>query len=82
MAADFEKVSEALARGRKARRVSAQNVAFSILILAVMIPLAVAGVIGEAVTVLAHEASEAVRAELYRAFGAGTPLDAAAQPLG
>lgn len=46
------------ALGAKARRVSAQNIVFSILILAVMIPLAVAGVIGVAVTVLVHEASE------------------------
>ena len=58
MADDLAKVGEALALGRKARRVSAQNIVFSLLILATMIPLAVAGVIGVAVTVLVHEASE------------------------
>jgi Cd2+/Zn2+-exporting ATPase len=41
--------------GRKARRVSAQNIVFS---LATMIPFAVSGVIGVAVMVLVHEASE------------------------
>ncbi|OGI39744.1 MAG: cadmium-translocating P-type ATPase [Candidatus Muproteobacteria bacterium RBG_16_62_13] len=58
MADDLAKVSEALAFGHKARRVSTQNIVFSLLILATMIPLAVAGVIGVAVTVLIHEASE------------------------
>jgi Cd2+/Zn2+-exporting ATPase len=58
MADDLAKVSEALALGRKARRISAQNIVFSLLILAAMIPLAVSGVLGVAVTVLVHEASE------------------------
>ena len=58
MADDLAKVSEALALGRKARRVSAQNIVFSLLILAVMIPLAITGVLGVAITVLVHEASE------------------------
>jgi len=58
MADDLGKVGEALALGRKARRISAQNIVFSLLVLAAMIPLAVLGVIGVAVTVLVHEASE------------------------
>jgi len=58
MADDLAKVGEALALGRKARRISAQNIVFSLLILATMIPLAVTGVIGVAMTVLVHEASE------------------------
>jgi len=58
MADDIAKVEEALALGRKARRISAQNIVFSLLVLAAMIPLAVLGVIGVAVTVLVHEASE------------------------
>jgi Cd2+/Zn2+-exporting ATPase len=58
MADDIGKVEEALALGRKARRISAQNIVFSLLVLAAMIPLAVLGVIGVAVTVLVHEASE------------------------
>jgi len=58
MADDLLKVEEALHLGRKARRVSAQNIVFSIAILIAMIPLAVVGVIGVALTVLVHEASE------------------------
>jgi len=58
MADDLAKVQEALRLGRKAQRVSAQNIVFSLLVLAVMIPLAVTGVLGVAVTVLVHEASE------------------------
>ena len=58
MADDLLKVGEALRLGRKARRVSAQNIVFSIAILVVMIPLAVAGILGVAATVLVHEASE------------------------
>jgi len=58
MADDIAKVEEALRLGRKARRISAQNIVFSLLVLAAMIPLAVLGVIGVAVTVLVHEGSE------------------------
>ncbi|OGI38113.1 MAG: ATPase [Candidatus Muproteobacteria bacterium RBG_16_62_13] len=58
MADDLLKVEEALRLGRKARRVSMQNIVFSIAILAAMIPLAVFGILGVAVTVLVHEASE------------------------
>ncbi|MEW6330281.1 MAG: cation-translocating P-type ATPase [Pseudomonadota bacterium] len=58
MADDLAKVTEALHLGRKARRVSAQNIVFSILILAVMIPLALGGFLSVALTVLVHEASE------------------------
>lgn len=58
MADDLRKVVEALALARKARRVSLQNVVFSIGILAVMIPLAVAGAIGVAFAVAVHEGAE------------------------
>lgn len=58
MADDLAKVEEALQLGRKARRIATQNIVFSIAVLAVMIPLAVFGVIGVAMTVLVHEASE------------------------
>ncbi len=58
MADDLAKVEEALALGRKARRISAQNIVFSLLVLALMIPLALVGVIGVAVAVLVHEGSE------------------------
>ena len=80
MADDLFKVEEALHLGRKARRVSAQNIVFSIAILAAMIPLAVVGVIGVAATVLVHEASEllavvnGLRAGHFRASSASPGL--------
>ncbi|MEK6805753.1 MAG: cation-translocating P-type ATPase [Pseudomonadota bacterium] len=55
---DLMKVAEALARGKKARQVSQQNIVFSIAVLVAMIPLAVFGVIGVAVAVMVHEAAE------------------------
>jgi heavy metal translocating P-type ATPase len=55
---DLMKVVEALARGKKARQISQQNIVFSIGILVAMIPLAVFGFIGIAVAVLVHEAAE------------------------
>ncbi|MEW6330480.1 MAG: cation-translocating P-type ATPase [Pseudomonadota bacterium] len=58
MADDIAKVEEALTLGRKARRISAQNIVFSILILAVMIPLALGNWFSVAAIVLVHEASE------------------------
>ena len=58
MADDLGKLEEALYLGRKARRVSLQNIAFAILVLAILIPAGVGGYISIAVAVLAHEASE------------------------
>lgn len=58
MADDLGKVAEALRLGRKARRVCIQNIVFSLLVLAVLIPSALAGMLSVTVTVLAHEASE------------------------
>ena len=58
MADDLSKVIEALRLGRKARRISAQNIVFSLLLLAVLIPLAVSGLLSVALVVLAHETSE------------------------
>jgi Cd2+/Zn2+-exporting ATPase len=58
MADDLAKVEEVLRLGRKVRRVSAQNIVFSLLVLGTMIPLALGGFLGVALTVLVHEASE------------------------
>lgn len=58
MADDLAKVGEALRLGQKARRVSRQNITFSILLLAVLIPLAVSGFLSVALAVLVHEVSE------------------------
>lgn len=58
MADDLNKVVEAIEIGRRARTISLQNIVFSIGILVLMIPLAVAGLIGVAICVLVHEAAE------------------------
>ncbi len=58
MADDLSKVGEALRLGAKARRISTENIAFSLLLLAVLIPLAVGGFLSVAVAVLVHEVSE------------------------
>ncbi len=58
MADDLGKLEQAILLGRQARRVSRQNIVFSLLVLAVLIPAGVSGAISITVAVLAHEASE------------------------
>jgi Cd2+/Zn2+-exporting ATPase len=58
MADDLAKVPFALLQGRRARRISLQNVVFSIGVLAVLVPGAVLNLIGITVAVFAHEVSE------------------------
>ncbi|MBI5247863.1 MAG: cation-translocating P-type ATPase, partial [Desulfomonile tiedjei] len=58
MADDLTKISDALRLGKKARKISIQNIVFSICILAVLIPAALAGMMSVAVAVFFHEASE------------------------
>ncbi len=58
MADDLNKLEEALALGKKARRVSVQNIVFAIIVLAILIPAGVSGLISITVAVMAHEASE------------------------
>lgn len=58
MSDDLKQLPIALALGAKARRISTQNIVFSIAVLVVLIPLAVMGLIGVAFTVLVHESAE------------------------
>ena len=58
MADDLTKVTYAISLGKRARRISNQNIAFSLLVLAVLIPSAVVGVMTVAIAVFLHEASE------------------------
>lgn len=58
MAEDLAKVGEALRLGRRVRRISRQNIAFSLLVLIVLIPSALTGALSVAFAVLAHEVSE------------------------
>lgn len=58
MADDLTKVQEAISLGKRAQRISRQNIVFSLLVLAVLIPGALLGVLGIAAAVIAHEGSE------------------------
>ena len=58
MTDDLGKVLVALEIGRLARRISVQNIVLSVLVLAVMIPLATLGAINVATAVLVHETAE------------------------
>jgi heavy metal translocating P-type ATPase len=58
MADDLSKLTEALRIGRRTRRVVGQNIALSLVILAILVPGALLGVFALPVAVLAHELSE------------------------
>jgi Cd2+/Zn2+-exporting ATPase len=58
MADDLGKLEEAIQLGRKAKRVSRQNIIFSLIVLAILIPAGVGGFITVAMAVLVHEVSE------------------------
>ena len=58
MGDDPGKAAYALRLARRSQRISLQNIVFSILVLAVLIPGAVLGLLGIAFAVFAHEASE------------------------
>lgn len=58
MADSLEGLDEAFLIGRRVRKIVLQNVVFSIVVLAVLIPVALAGVITITMTVVAHEAAE------------------------
>ncbi len=60
MADDLAKVPEVLRLARRAKRISVQNIVFSLLLLATLIPLAVGGVLSVALAVLVHEVSELI----------------------
>ncbi len=58
MGDDLTKVRFAIQLGRQARRISLENIAFSLLVLAALIPTALAGIMTVALAVTVHEASE------------------------
>ena len=58
MADDLAKVLEVIRISRKAMRISRQNIIFAIAVLTILIPTAVAGMIGITLAVIIHEASE------------------------
>ena len=58
MGEDLRHLPQVLAHSRRARRIMLQNIAFSVAIIAVLIPLAAFGVLGLATVVLIHETAE------------------------
>ncbi len=58
MADDLTKVPYALKLGRAAKRISSQNIVFSLLVLAVLVPSALVGLMSVAIAVFVHEGSE------------------------
>lgn len=58
MGDDLSKVLYAIRLGQKARHISRQNIVFSLLLLAVLIPSALFGLITVAIAVIFHEVSE------------------------
>ena len=60
MADDLEKVSAALNIGKRVNIINRQNIAFSLLVLAVLIPSALFGVLSLAAAVVLHESSELI----------------------
>lgn len=57
---DLTVIPATVALGQRVRRISLQNIAFSVLLLAVLVPMAVAGAITVAVAVTVHELAEIV----------------------
>lgn len=60
MGDDLHGVVYAVRAGRRAGTIMAQNIVFSVALLAVLIPLAVLGIIGVALAVVAHEVAELI----------------------
>lgn len=58
MGDDLTKVPYAINLGKKARRISSQNIVFSLLLLVVLIPAALIGIMSVAIAVFIHEGSE------------------------
>ncbi|NVN48975.1 cation-translocating P-type ATPase [Mycobacterium sp. DL] len=58
MGEDLRHLPQVLAHSRRARRIMVQNIAFSLAIIAVLIPLAAFGILGLATVVLIHETAE------------------------
>ena len=60
MGDDPSKVAYALRLAQRSQRISVQNIVFSFIVLALLIPGAVLGLIGISLAVFAHEASELI----------------------
>ncbi|MEU0498606.1 cation-translocating P-type ATPase [Mycobacterium sp. NPDC006124] len=79
MGEDLRHLPQVLAHTRRARRIMVQNIAFSLAIIAILIPLAAFGLLGLATVVLIHESAEvlvilnAIRAARLRSLDSEAP---------
>lgn len=72
MADSLEHLDEAFLIGQRVRSIVRQNVVFSVVVLAILIPVALSGLISITVTVVAHEAAELLAvANGLRVLGSG-----------
>lgn len=71
MSDDIMRIGDVLRHARSVRRISTQNIVFSLLVLVTLIPLALSGALSVAAAVLVHEVSElfAVANGLRTGFG-------------
>lgn len=60
MSDDVMKIGDTLRHARRVRQISTQNIVFSLLVLAILIPLAFGGTLSVAMAVLVHEFSELI----------------------
>jgi Cd2+/Zn2+-exporting ATPase len=60
MGDDLTKVPYAINLGKRTKKISNQNIIFSLIILAILIPLALLGLMNVAIAVFFHEASELI----------------------
>ncbi len=79
MGEDLGSVVYAIRLGRRAQRISRQNIVFSILLLAVLVPSAVAGWLSVAVAVTAHEVAEIIA--VLNGLRARSVRESAPQPV-
>lgn len=88
MGEDLRLLPGAFAHARRSRRIILQNLVVSLTLIAVLIPLALAGVLGLAAVVLVHEVAEfliilnGVRAGQAKDLRATTAADVAQKPAG
>ena len=76
---DLRLIPQALAHARRGRAIINQNIILSLLIIAVLLPLAITGVLGLAAVVLVHEVAEVI--VIGNGLRAATTRRTALEPL-
>lgn len=76
---DLRLIPQALAHARRGRAIINQNIVLSLLIIAILVPLAITGVLGLAAVVLVHEVAEVI--VILNGLRAATGRRATVEPL-